>query len=212
MDKDGTPLLIKKEKVYRKAHHRSHHHQKYRPHQNKHVEKTISPVSSLASSPTSSPKRDPHGIFVENNNFSTISPNQNRKSATPSSSSSSTASSTSDGTGSSSTLSESDKDSCDDGGNNPDPVFYEQRMPKKTESGINRGKATISDVVQGALSRIDGLLSVTSMLPKTEPVPPRYTIDFDGIDKTNAFLHGQYRQGAAGSEIPPATSLVWHPT
>ena len=114
--------------------------------------------------------------------------------------SSSSSSSSSDGTGSDSDLSDSDKnpDSSDPEDDalkdNPDPVFSEQRIPKRTESGINRGKATISDVVQSALSRIDGLLSVTSMLPRTEPIPipPKYTLDFNDVNKT--------------------ASVFWHPT
>ena len=75
----------------------------------------------------------------------------------------------------------------------------------------NVGKATISDVVKNALSRIDNLLSVTSMLPKTEPMPPRYTIDFNDDGQTNTFLYTKHHQKATGPETSTATSLVWHP-
>ena len=149
MDKDGTPLLIKKEKVYRKSHHRTHHHHHHHRHQQHQRPKirtgqSLSPDSSLVSSPSPSPREIVHtkenaeapdaSIQLLDESSVTVS--------SSSSSSSKSSSISSDNTGSSSDLSDSDKDSDDDAKKNPDPVFSEQRIPKPMQNSEIKGGCT----------------------------------------------------------------------
>ena len=147
MDKDGTPLLIKKEKVYRKSHHRTHHHHhhhhRHQQHQRPKIRtgQSLSTDSSLVSSPSPSPRKIVHTKEdAEAPDASVQLLDESSVTVSSSSSSSSKSSSiSSDNTGSSSALSDSDKDSDDDAKKNPDPVFSEQHIPKHTESGVHRG-------------------------------------------------------------------------